>query len=731
MRDKLIKQGIPKDEIAFIHDYTTDAQKAKLFADVNAGKIRFLFGSTKKMGAGMNVQERIVGLHHIDAAWNPADMEQRDGRAIRQGNLLAEKYADFKIKIFSYVTENSCDAVYYSKLEQKATSIKNFRSGHAQKEDMSDDVILTLEELKALATGDTRELEKASLNKELQNVQYQLNALKSADAFQEIERQNCTKDIKILPQEIANLKDDLEIAKQRKIRKLSESEKESLRNLEIVPDNKEPLFRLDNYDVFLEKSPRGIYTLSAISDNGNEIVLLKQSEPPKNLAHFAQKLIEQSSAASIEARIAQREEELKNAHAKLKSIEQSTTGKEIATLEAKEKELSGKIAKLIKEMSAQPKNATKEESAKATTNLTAYQQQLLQRELAEFNAKFKEDSTVNPQQIDITDLESLATFFNGWRSVKDPIRAEDLLNGEFLKEMMFQTNNKEFAHLLKNLEAISLSVDPKKDEYGIWKAFKAIQSDTDRAHITKERKLDKKKDPTRYAKEQERCRENLQENRERIEKALDIKPIQEFGTNYAEFYHDGVGAIKKLIAESKDYQSRKKAKELTKEEQENNAFKGQVTGAFYREDLGDITIAWGEVTDAKNHKGYGLAHILDKHPDFDVNLIAEIMEKGKLNIQNDVRARLEYGDYIVGLSREFKGEEANFIITAFEKNNGNKGSFSPKPKITDESDNVSPTHTDDSTPPNIKNGLEKGETHESLQQQLQQVERELATNRER
>ena len=363
MRDKLIKQGIPKDEIAFIHDYTTDAQKAQLFADVNAGKIRFLFGSTKKMGAGMNVQERIVGLHHIDAAWNPADMEQRDGRAIRQGNILAEKYADFKIKVFRYVTENSCDAVYYSKLEQKATSIKNFRSGHAQKEEMSDDVILTLEELKALATGDTRELEKASLNKELQNVQYQLNALKSANTFQEIERQARTKDIKILPQEIANLKDDLEIAKQRKIRKLSEDEKESLRNLEIVPDNKEPLFRLDNYDVFLEKSPRGIYTLSAISDNGNEIVLLKQSEPPKNLTHYAQKLIDESGAAKIETRIAQREAELKSAREKLKSIEQSTTGKEIATLEAKEKELSSKIAQLIKEMSAQPKNAkqTKEE----------------------------------------------------------------------------------------------------------------------------------------------------------------------------------------------------------------------------------------------------------------------------------------------------------------------------------------------------------------------------------
>ena len=656
MRDKLIKAGIAKDEIAFIHDYTTDAQKAQLFADVNAGKIRFLFGSTKKMGAGMNVQERIVGLHHIDAAWNPADMEQRDGRAIRQGNILAEKYADFKIKVFRYVTENSCDAVYYSKLEQKATSIKNFRSGHAQKDDLSDDVILTLEELKALATGDTRELEKASLNKELQNVQYQLNALKSANTFQEIERQARTKDIKILPQEIANLKDDLEIAKQRKIRKLSENEKESLRNLEIVPDNKEPLFRLDNYDVFLEKSPRGIYTLSAISDNGNEIVLLKQNEPPKNLTHYAQKLIDESGAAKIETRIAQREAELKSAREKLQSIEQSTTGKEIATLEAKEKELNNKIAKLIKEMSAQPKNATKEE---------------------------------------IETLENVAEG-NAAAAAKNA-EAES----ERIKEIA-EAYKKKCPECLKDPNFIGLEAAAKKMaiRFPTLDSKTAVEAQTLTADIVR-RSL--------WHSEEELGRFNVPEERRNLEQLLKIEPIAEFGTNYAEYYGLGAESIRKLLREKQ----------------------GQVAGAFYREELGDITLAWGEVTDARKHKGYGLAHILNKHPKFDVYLIAEIVEKGKLNIQNDVRARLEYGDYVVGLSREFKGEEANFIITAFEKNNGNKGSLSPKPKITDESDNVSPTHAADSTPPNIKEGLENGETHESLQQQLQQVESELATNRER
>ncbi|MDE7197235.1 MAG: hypothetical protein K2N69_09505, partial [Helicobacter sp.] len=415
-------------------------------------------------------------------------------------------------------------------------------------------------------------------------------------------------------------------------------------------------FRLDNYDVFLEKSPRGIYTLSAISDNGNEIVLLKQSEPPKNLTHYAQKLIEQSSAAKIETRIAQREAELKSAREKLKSIEQSTTGKEIATLEAKEKELNNKIAKLIKEMSAQPKNATKEE---------------------------------------IETLENVAEG-NAAAAAKNA-EAES----ERIKEIA-EAYKKKCPECLKDPNFIGLEAAAKKMaiRFPTLDAKTAVEAQTLTADIMS-RSL--------WHSEEELGRFNVPEERRNLEQLLKIEPIAEFGTNYAEYYGLGAESIRKLLREKQ----------------------GQVAGAFYREELGDITLAWGEVTDARKHKGYGLAHILNKHPKFDVYLIAEIVEKGKLNIQNDVRARLEYGDYVVGLSREFKGEEANFIITAFEKNNGNKGSFSPKPKITDESDNVSPTHAADSTPPNIKGSLESGETHESLQQQLADIEQQLATNAER
>lgn len=181
--------------------------------------------------------------------------------------------------------------------------------------------------------------------------------------------------------------------------------------------------------------------------------------------------------------------------------------------------------------------------------------------------------------------------------------------------------------------------------------------------------------------------------RKPIESALNIHPIKDFGTNYAEYYRDGQGAIAKILAEAKDYETRKVAGNLTQEELEQGAYKGQVAGAFYRKDLeelsgnGNIDVVWGEITDAQAHKGYGLAHILDKHPDFDINLIPQIVENGKLINQNNVRFRLEFENYVIGLSTEFKGGKQNFIITAFERNK-DLDTLSPKPKITDKSDNI-------------------------------------------
>ncbi|HEF2934975.1 TPA: hypothetical protein R8772_000206 [Campylobacter jejuni] len=134
----------------------------------------------------------------------------------------------------------------------------------------------------------------------------------------------------------------------------------------------------------------------------------------------------------------------------------------------------------------------------------------------------------------------------------------------------------------------------------------------------------------------------------RIEKELNIQALKEFGKNYAEYYHDGKGALQKLLIEKQ----------------------GQVAGAFHRKDLGDIDLVWGEVTDKIKHKGYGLAHIIDKHPELDLKLISDIVDKGKLNNQNNIRYRIEYKNYIIGLSSEYKGNKRTFIITAFERYKG-------------------------------------------------------------
>lgn len=136
--------------------------------------------------------------------------------------------------------------------------------------------------------------------------------------------------------------------------------------------------------------------------------------------------------------------------------------------------------------------------------------------------------------------------------------------------------------------------------------------------------------------------------RGKIEQELNIQPLKEFGENYTEYYHDGKGALQKLLIEKQ----------------------GQVAGAFHRKDLGDIDLVWGEVTDKIKHKGYGLAHIIDKHPELDLKLISDIVDKGKLNNQNNIRYRIEYKNYIIGLSSEYKGNKRTFIITAFERYKG-------------------------------------------------------------
>ena len=160
VREKLVARGIPKEEIAFIHEYNTETKKADLFAKVRAGQVRILMGSTPKLGAGTNVQDRLIALHHLDCPWKPSDLEQQEGRILRQGNQ------NDKVKIFRYVTENTFDAYMWQILENKQKFISQIMTSKSPVracEDV-DDTALSYAEIKALATGNPYIKEKMDLD---------------------------------------------------------------------------------------------------------------------------------------------------------------------------------------------------------------------------------------------------------------------------------------------------------------------------------------------------------------------------------------------------------------------------------------------------------------------------------------------------------------------------------------------------------------------------------------
>ena len=163
LKAKLVARGVPVEQIAFMQDYDSDVQKHILFKDVRAGKIRVLMGSTQKMGAGTNVQERLVALHHLDAPWRPADVEQREGRILRQGNR------NKMIQIYRYVTEGSFDAYMWQTLETKAKFIHQVMTGdtHIRHIEDVDSRALTYAEVKAIASGNPLVIEKASVDAEV------------------------------------------------------------------------------------------------------------------------------------------------------------------------------------------------------------------------------------------------------------------------------------------------------------------------------------------------------------------------------------------------------------------------------------------------------------------------------------------------------------------------------------------------------------------------------------
>ena len=196
IKAKLIAQGIPQEEIAFIHDANTEAQKAELFAKVRRGQVRVLIGSTQKMGAGTNVQDRIVASHDLDCPWRPADLEQRAGRSLRQGNM------NKTVKMFKYVTKGTFDAYNWGLVESKQKFIGQVMTGKSPTRSIEDvdATALSYAEVKALATGDDRIREKMELDVQVAK----LKMLKANHTSQQYEMQD--KALKYYPNKIAETK---------------------------------------------------------------------------------------------------------------------------------------------------------------------------------------------------------------------------------------------------------------------------------------------------------------------------------------------------------------------------------------------------------------------------------------------------------------------------------------------------------------------------------------------
>lgn len=217
LKQQLITRGIPSSRIAFIHDAVKDEEKQKLFSDINAGKISVIIGSTPKLGTGVNVQERLIALHHLDVPWKPADMIQREGRILRRGNTCDE------VSIYHYVTEGTFDSFSWQLLEKKARFLDSFLCGIASERDADeiDNTVLRYSEIKALAIGNP-------LIKRRVEVANKLDRAKIAFRSRRKELMDVCEISAKIPEQIARLDELVAIAK--KDIKLYAENKESVKN---------------------------------------------------------------------------------------------------------------------------------------------------------------------------------------------------------------------------------------------------------------------------------------------------------------------------------------------------------------------------------------------------------------------------------------------------------------------------------------------------------------------
>ena len=206
LKQKLMDKGVPAEEIAYVHEAKTEVQKKELFAKVRSGEIRVLIGSTQKMGAGTNVQQRLIALHHLDCPWRPADLQQREGRIIRQGNENPE------VEIYTYVTENTFDAYLYQLVEGKQKfigQVMTSKSPVRSAEDI-DETALSYAEIKALCSGNPEIKEKMDLDVAVQKLKLiKASHLSQKYALEDKIIKDFPKQISTLEQRIAGYKTDI------------------------------------------------------------------------------------------------------------------------------------------------------------------------------------------------------------------------------------------------------------------------------------------------------------------------------------------------------------------------------------------------------------------------------------------------------------------------------------------------------------------------------------------
>ena len=210
VREKLVARGVPREEVAFIHEFNTETKKADLFAKVRAGQVRILMGSTPKLGAGTNIQDRLIALHHLDCPWKPSDLEQQEGRILRQGNRNKQ------VKIYRYVTENTFDSYMWQILENKQKFISQIMTSKSPVRacDDVDDTALSYAEIKALATGNPYIKEKMDLDIQVSKLKLlKANHTSQVYSLESDIARRYPREIAVAQGQIEALKTDMEAAK--------------------------------------------------------------------------------------------------------------------------------------------------------------------------------------------------------------------------------------------------------------------------------------------------------------------------------------------------------------------------------------------------------------------------------------------------------------------------------------------------------------------------------------